>query len=112
MTQPPDFGAIHDTDQLLLNMTLSDVQEIMPSEPELVPQRLRELQRMAKANQDKKSSGTFQNNRGRSSFSSLHSGGSQFVLGDGSVRFISENLATSTLNRLGNKSDGNVIGEF
>lgn len=57
-------------------------------------------------------SGTFQNNRGRSSFSSLHSGGSQFVLGDGSVRFISENLATSTLNRLGNKSDGNVIGEF
>jgi len=57
-------------------------------------------------------SGTFQNNRGRSSFSSLHSGGAQFVLGDGSVRFISENLATSTLNRLGNKSDGNVIGEF
>jgi len=50
--------------------------------------------------------------KARSSFSSLHQGGSQFVMGDGSVRFLSENLATSTLNRLGNKSDGNIIGEF
>ena len=47
LTQPPDFGAIHDTDQLLLNMTLSDLQEIMSTEHHLDSQRLRELQRMA-----------------------------------------------------------------
>ncbi|WP_339743883.1 DUF1559 domain-containing protein [uncultured Rubinisphaera sp.] len=53
-----------------------------------------------------------QQGRARGKFSSRHSGGAQFVLSDGSVRFLSENLSTQTYSRLGSKSDGNVIGEF
>jgi len=43
---------------------------------------------------------------------SLHSGGVQAVLGDGSVRFVSENLDFNTLRRLANPKDGEVLGEF
>ena len=45
-------------------------------------------------------------------FGSSHTGGSQFVLGDGSVRFISENIDNQTYQNLSIISDGNVIGEF
>ncbi len=45
-------------------------------------------------------------------FSSEHAGGAQFLLGDGSVRFISENIDLTTYQRLGLISDGNVLGEF
>lgn len=45
-------------------------------------------------------------------FGSDHAGGAQFVLGDGSVRFISENVDATTYSRLGTVSDGNTIGEF
>jgi prepilin-type N-terminal cleavage/methylation domain-containing protein len=45
-------------------------------------------------------------------FSSRHVGGVQFVLGDGSVRFLSENLDGTTLVRLAQRNDGEVIGEF
>jgi hypothetical protein len=34
------------------------------------------------------------------------------VLGDGSVRFISENIDGSTQNKLAKISDGQVLGEF
>jgi len=45
-------------------------------------------------------------------FGSSHKGGAQFVLGDGSVRFISENLNQTIFQRLANRADGQVIGEF
>lgn len=43
---------------------------------------------------------------------SMHTGGVQAVLADGSVRFISENIDLTTWGYLGDKSDGNVLGEF
>jgi len=46
------------------------------------------------------------------SFTSAHTGGAQFLLADGSVRFISENLNFTTLTRLCDRADGQVIGEF
>ncbi|WP_339730539.1 DUF1559 domain-containing protein [uncultured Gimesia sp.] len=54
-------------------------------------------------------------------YSSRHTGGAQFLMGDGAVRFISENIDTnvtnggivdSTLERLSSIQDGEVIGEF
>ncbi|WP_339727102.1 DUF1559 domain-containing protein [uncultured Gimesia sp.] len=45
-------------------------------------------------------------------FSSTHTGGAHFLLGDGAVRFLSENIDGTTYENLGSISDGNVIGEF
>ncbi|QDT37624.1 DUF1559 domain-containing protein [Stratiformator vulcanicus] len=45
-------------------------------------------------------------------FSSFHVGGVQFVMGDGSVHFISENISQGVLNNLADRSDGTPIGEF
>lgn len=45
-------------------------------------------------------------------FKSMHTGGAQFLLVDGSVRFISENINYNTYQYLGGRNDGNVIGEF
>ena len=45
-------------------------------------------------------------------FSSRHVGGVQFVLCDGSVHFLSENVDYDTFRRLGERSDGQVLGEF
>jgi prepilin-type N-terminal cleavage/methylation domain-containing protein len=43
-------------------------------------------------------------------FGSAHVGGCYFALGDGSVRFISENGTLSVLQKLANRSDGSIIG--
>ena len=57
-------------------------------------------------------------------FSSLHKGGVQFVFADGSVHFISENIqhspsrtggtdaVDSTLEKLGSREDGQVVGDY
>ena len=45
-------------------------------------------------------------------FSSTHTGGAHFLLDDGAVRFISENIDGTTYEDLGKIDDGNVIGEF
>ncbi len=43
---------------------------------------------------------------------SLHVGGVHAVMCDGRVRFISENINLATWSNLGNRSDGNTIGDF
>jgi prepilin-type processing-associated H-X9-DG protein len=43
------------------------------------------------------------------SFGSRHPGGAQFVLADGSVRFLSETLDTTIYTYLGSINDGNVV---
>ena len=45
-------------------------------------------------------------------FSSKHEGGAHFLLGDGAVRFLSENMSYEIFQRLGMIADGNPIGEF
>lgn len=45
-------------------------------------------------------------------FKSRHVGGAQFLFGDGSVHFLSENIDHGTYNNLGAAADGNVVGEF
>lgn len=47
-----------------------------------------------------------------SNFRSQHTGGAQFLLGDGSGRFISENIDQGVYNNLGTRGGGEVIGEF
>ncbi|HWL08676.1 MAG TPA: DUF1559 domain-containing protein, partial [Planctomicrobium sp.] len=45
-------------------------------------------------------------------FKSHHSGGVQFLFADGSVHFISQNIDYRTYQFLGNKADGNTIGDY
>ncbi|MCP4171064.1 MAG: DUF1559 domain-containing protein [Fuerstiella sp.] len=45
-------------------------------------------------------------------FSSQHTGGVQFLLCDGSVQFLSQNIDYSLFRNLGERADGNIIGEF
>jgi len=44
--------------------------------------------------------------------SSYHVGGAQFLMADGAVRFINNNIDFSTYNALGSKAGGEVVGEF
>ncbi len=43
---------------------------------------------------------------------SLHTGGIQILMADGSVRFLSENIDSTTRQRLSYMADGSVVGEF
>jgi prepilin-type processing-associated H-X9-DG protein len=45
-------------------------------------------------------------------FHSFHTGGCQFALVDGSVRFISENVAASVFASTVTKKKGEIVGEF
>jgi prepilin-type N-terminal cleavage/methylation domain-containing protein len=45
----------------------------------------------------------------KSSFHSLHPGGAQFTLVDGSVQFISETIDLTTIRNLGHRKDGNPV---
>ena len=45
-------------------------------------------------------------------FKSKHQGGAHFLMGDGTVRFINQNLDYQTYQRLGGRTDGRVVGEF
>ena len=45
-------------------------------------------------------------------FSSRHTGGAQFTLGDGSVRFVSENIDHGLYQSLATVRGGEVIGEY
>lgn len=51
----------------------------------------------------------YQINMGASSY---HTGGAHFLMGDGAVRFINNNIDFATYNYLGNISDGNVVGDY
>jgi hypothetical protein len=43
---------------------------------------------------------------------SVHAGGMHVALGDGSVRFISQNINLTTQQRLGMLADGNPVGDY
>ena len=45
-------------------------------------------------------------------FSSHHTGGAHFVLGDGSIRFLNENIEHATFRRLANRSDGEPVSDY
>lgn len=47
-----------------------------------------------------------------STVGSLHTGGAHILLGDGAVRFLSENIDATTRNRLAYIKDGQPLGEF
>jgi len=46
------------------------------------------------------------------SFGSYHSGGAHFALGDGAVRFISENIDQTLYRNLGSRNGGELVNEF
>ncbi len=46
------------------------------------------------------------------SFSSHHNGGAHFAMGDGSIRFISQNINQPTLQQLAHRRDGGLVDDF
>ena len=52
------------------------------------------------------------NGTGRFSFSSRHTGGAHFLLGDGKVRFISENINNRTYSALATRGGNEVFSDF
>lgn len=56
--------------------------------------------------------GTGNNDGANNGIYSAHVGGVHALLGDGSVRFISENIDMGTLRRLASRADNQVVGDF
>jgi prepilin-type N-terminal cleavage/methylation domain-containing protein/prepilin-type processing-associated H-X9-DG protein len=54
----------------------------------------------------------FSSDRVNNAARSMHTGGVQILLLDGSVRFVSENVDLATWSRLGDMADGQVLGDF
>ncbi len=54
--------------------------------------------------------GTFQTSE--TPYTSYHTGGAQFLLADGAVRFLSQNMDLATLKSLGTRGNGDIPGEF
>ncbi|QDT32022.1 DUF1559 domain-containing protein [Thalassoglobus polymorphus] len=52
------------------------------------------------------------NSYGEEAAGSFHVGGAQFLLGDGSVRFLSENLDMTTYRSISTRANGELPGEF
>ena len=55
---------------------------------------------------------TFPNSNGNYGYSSFHTGGAQFLMGDGAVRFLSSNISLLTYQTLALQADGGIPGEF
>ncbi|HEY4261695.1 MAG TPA: DUF1559 domain-containing protein [Schlesneria sp.] len=51
-------------------------------------------------------------NNANASSRSMHTGGAHQLLGDGSVRFVSNNVDTLTFNKLGTRAGNEVVGDF
>ena len=57
--------------------------------------------------------GLWNRNQGEArGFRSQHTGGGHFLLCDGTVRFVTELIDARTFHRLGDRRDGEIIGEF
>ena len=56
--------------------------------------------------------GTSENTGANIPISSQHVGGAHVLMGDGTVRFLSQNLDANTLLRLAACNDGGIVGEF
>ena len=56
--------------------------------------------------------GYYDNHNTSAGFKSKHKGGSHFLMCDGTVRFFSENIGYDLYQRLGDRRDGNPIGEY
>ena len=55
---------------------------------------------------------SYYNDRRMCAFGSAHTGGANFALADGSVRFIQDSIAPQTLQRLAARNDGAVVGPY
>ena len=52
------------------------------------------------------------NTMSRASLRSMHPGGINILLGDGSVRYITDTINLTTYKNLADRADGNTVGDF
>ncbi|PHR87705.1 MAG: prepilin-type cleavage/methylation domain-containing protein [Blastopirellula sp.] len=71
--------------------------------------RINQMKGWANGNGNCASEGICQNASSNLPFNSTHPGGSQFALGDGSIRFIAETIEDAALARLCTRDDGEVF---